>query len=455
MRKWKDMKEIKRDKFSTKAGVIAATVGSAIGLGNIWRFPYEAGEHGGGAFLLVYVFFVVVIGVPLMCSEFVVGRASHANIHKAFKQLEKPGRKWHWVAYLGIASALMILSFYSVVAGWTMEYCLQSAAGQFASASRADLTDFFADFSTGGFRPVVWVLLFLLCNYVILRKGLKKGIERISNLLTPLLFVLLIAFCINSLTLPDAASGLRFLFVPDFSAITPSVVLGAMGQAFFSLSLGVGTLITYSSYFDHDVKLVKSASIVAVLDTAFAVLAGIIIFPALFSFGMEPEAGPKLVFEVLPAVFAQMPGGSVWATMFFFLLFVASITSTISMAEIAISFFKEEKHMSREKATAVCIAIAMVFGTLCALSFGPLSGATLFGMTIFSLFDFATANLLMPVCGIFFSIFVGWMMDSNTVTAQLTNRGALRLGCRKAIIVVLRYVAPAAVFAVLVFNLIF
>ncbi len=445
----------KRDTFSSKLGVIAATVGSAIGLGNIWRFPYEAGEHGGAAFMLAYIIFVVIIGVPLICSEFLIGRASQCNVHHAFKKLGDARHKWHWLAYLGIISSLMILSFYSVVAGWTMEYCVQAVCGTFAKTTQSGLSEYFNEFTSGTARPVVWTLVFLFANYLILRKGLKNGIERMSNIMTPLLFVLLIAFCINSLCLPNALEGVKFLFVPDFSALTPSVLLGAMGQAFFSLSLGVGTLITYSSYFKKDVKLVKSASIVATLDTAFAILAGLIIFPALFSFGMQPAAGPKLVFEVLPSIFSQMAGGSIWAALFFFLLFIASITSTISMAENSISYFAEEAHMSREKATMLSIGIAMVFGTLCALSFGPLADMKIFGKTVFDLFDYTTANLLMPVCGIFFSIFAGWIMDKKVVRNQLTNDGSFRLPVLRALIVCLRYVAPAAILAVFVFNLIF
>ena len=447
------MKEIKRDSFTSKLGVITATVGSAIGLGNIWRFPYETGTHGGAAFLLVYIFFVVVVGVPLICSEFIIGRASQCNVHRAIRKLEKKGRKWHWAAYLGILSSLMVLSYYSVVAGWTMDYCAQSVCGTFSDMSRGDFSVYFTEFSTNSFRPVVWVVVFLACNYLILRRGLKNGIERMSNLMTPLLFVLLIAFCIKSLTLPQAKQGLEFLFVPNFKAITPSVLLGAMGQAFFSLSLGVGVLMTYASYFQKDVRLVRSASIIGVLDTTFAVLAGLIIFPALFSFGMEPEAGPRLVFEVLPAIFSQIAGGSVWSALFFFLLFVASITSTFSMAEISICFFSEEFKMSRERATVLTIGIAMFFGVLCALSFGPLADVTFFGKTIFNLFDFTTANILMPLCGIFFSIFAGWMIDRKTLDDQLTNNGKLRLYSRSAIIFCLRYVAPIAITAVFLFNL--
>lgn len=444
-----------RAKFSSKIGIIAASVGSAIGLGNIWRFPYEAGMHGGGAFLIVYICFVAVIGIPLICSEFIIGRATQRNVLGAFRKLERKGSKWHVVSFVGIASSLMILSFYSVVAGWTLEYSIQSLIGGVGNpASPESYAAYFSEFTTGSMRPLAWTVIFLLLNYLILRKGLKKGIERMSNIMTPLLFFILIIFCINSLMMPKAEEGLRFLFVPDFSKITPSVLLGAMGQAFFSLSLGVSTLITYASYFPKDVRLVRSASIVAGLDTLFAVVAGLIIFPALFSFGMQPEAGPKLVFEVLPYIFSHLPGGGLWAAAFFFLLFLASITSTISMAEISIAFFTEEWKMSREKASRLCTAIAVVFGSLCALSFGPIAGFKIFGKTVFEFFDFTTANLLMPFCGIFFSFFVGWLIDKNVVKSQLTNDGSVKVATGKAIVFCMKYIAPAAILAVFVFQLV-
>lgn len=294
---------------------------------------------------------------------------------------------------------------------------------------------------------------FLLLNYLIIRKGLKNGIERMSNIMTPLLFVILLVFCVNSLMMPGAAEGLKFLFIPDFSKITPKVMLGALGQAFFSLSLGVSTLITYASYFKKDVPLVRSASIVAGLDTLFAIVAGLIIFPALFTYGIEPTEGPKLVFEVLPYIFAQTPGGQIWATAFFFLLFLASITSTISMSEISISFFCEEWNMTREKASMLNTVIAIIFGSLCALSFGAAADWKIFGMTIFDLFNFTTANLLMPLCGIVFAIFAGWFMDKKLVRNQLTNDETLKVRTYKCIVFCLRYIAPLAIFAIFLYQL--
>lgn len=442
-----------RAQFATRIGVIAASVGSAIGLGNIWRFPYEAGQHGGGAFLLIYILFVFAIGVPIICSEFLIGRSSHSNVLGAFQKLERKGSKWHLISYVGILSSLMILSFYSVVAGWTLEYTIQSVAGGLKDSSPDYLANYFQEFTTQSNRSLMWTIVFLLLNYLIIRKGLKNGIERMSNIMTPLLFVILLVFCVNSLMMPGAADGLKFLFVPDFSKITPKVMLGALGQAFFSLSLGVSTLITYASYFKKDVPLVRSASIVAGLDTLFAIVAGLIIFPALFTYGIEPTEGPKLVFEVLPYIFSQTPGGQIWAAAFFFLLFLASITSTISMSEISISFFCEEWKMTREKASMLNTVIAIVFGSLCALSFGAAADWKIFGMTIFDLFNFTTANLLMPVCGIVFAIFAGWFMDKKLVRSQLTNDETLKVRTYKSIVFSLRYIAPLAILSIFLYQL--
>ncbi len=276
-------------------------------------------------------------------------------------------------------------------------------------------------------------------------RGVQKGIEKVSNILMPVLFVILVLFCINSLTLPGAREGLEFLFVPDFSKVNSDVLLGALGQAFFSLSLGLGTMLTYASYFSDRTPLVKSASTTAVLDTFVAILAGIIIFPAVFSFNAEPAAGPKLVFEVLPSIFHQMPFGVVWSTLFFFLLFLASLTSTISMSEISIAFFTEQLGMSRRIATLVNTGIAIVFGTLCALSFGTLNDFTIFGKTIFDLFDYVSSNILLPLGGMLISIFVGWVLDKKIVKAQLQGAGTLLPWVFNVIVFSLRYIAPIGI----------
>ncbi len=365
----------RRAQFATRMGVVATTVGSAVGLGNIWRFPYEAGTHGGGAFLLCYLFFIFVIGVPVISAEFVMGRASRSGIIGSFR-CHSGSRRWDWIGYSSILAAILILSFYSVVAGWTMEYTCESVIGRLGDVADDARHDRFDGFISG-WGSVWWMLVFLLINALVLLGGVKKGIERMSNILMPLLFLILLVFCVNSLLMSGAAEGLAFLFSPDFNAITPGVVLGAMGQAFFSLSIGLGCMMTYASYFSDRTPIVKSATTTALLDTLVAVLSGVIIFPAVFSFGMEAEAGPKLVFEVLPSVFGRLSGSDVWSALFFFLLALASLTSTISMSEIFISFACDEFRMSRRTATVLLTLIAMSLGTLCALSFGPLRDFTL------------------------------------------------------------------------------
>lgn len=432
--------------FASKFAAIATTVGSAVGLGNIWRFPYETGMHGGGAFLLCYMGFVLLIGVPVLIAEFVLGRGTRSNIFGAYRKLNSGG-KWSWAGYIGILASLMILSFYSVVAGWTVEYSLSSIFGALDFSNETAGHGQFSKLTTG-WRPVIWTVIFLFINFLILVRGVTKGIERASNIMMPVLFLLLVAFCINSATLPGLKTGLSFLFSPDFSKLTPSVLLGALGQAFFSLSLGLGGMMTYASYFTDKTKLGKTAVTTALLDTLVAVMAGIIIFPAVFSFGISPEAGPTLVFEVLPYIFSQLPGGTVWSGLFFFLLFLASLTSTVSMSEISITFFCEEKNMSRRKATVISSLIALVGGVLCALSFGPLSDATVCGMTFFDLFDYCSSNILLPVGGMIVSIFAGWKVKKIFLKRQLTNEGNNKFPMLGILIFFLRWICPSAIFLI-------
>ncbi len=431
-----------RPRFATRFGVIATTVGSAVGLGNIWRFPYEAGENGGGAFLMLYIFFVAAIGVPVVCAEFLMGRSSRLNIFGAFRSLApRSGKAWVAVGCMGIAASVMILAFYSVVAGWTLEYLYESLAGKINDMGGMTRHTAFDSF-TAGWGCVAWTIAVLIINALVLLGGVRKGIERVSNVLMPVLFVILIVLCVNSLLLPAAGEGLRFLFAPDFGAIDSSVVISALGQAFFSLSLGVGTMMIYGSYFDERVPIVRSAVTTASLDTLVAILAGILIFPAVFSFGGSPAGGPRLVFEVLPDIFAQTPGGSLWASAFFLLLALASITSTISMSEICVAFLCEQWGMRRPVAVAVNALVAIGLGTLCAMSFGPLSHVKIFDMTVFDLFDYVTSNILMPLSGMLIAIFVGWVLRRSVVDHELSPapRAVVNI-----IVFCLCYLAPAAI----------
>lgn len=439
-----------RPKFSSKFGVIAATVGSAVGLGNIWRFPYEAGAHGGGAFLVANIICIILIGIPVVCSEFILGRASRQNIFGAMSTLAPRGGKiWRFAGFLGVASAMLILSFYAVVSGWTLEYLFQSASGNLTDAGAADTHEGFVSFTTG-WRCVFWTVILLAINTVIVLRGVKKGIEKVSNWMMPLLFLILLAMAINSALLPGAKAGLEFLFAPDFAHVDSRTLLSALGQAFFSLSVGLGTLTVYGSYFPSNTRIVNSASIMAGLDTFVAILAGVIIFPAVFSFGKEPAAGPQLVFEVLPEIFREMSFGGVWSTLFFLLLLIASLTSTISLSETGVSFCVEKFKMSRKNAVACSMGFCIFFGILCALSFGPLADATLFGLTIFDLFDFVTSNIFLPLGGMCVAIFAGWIVDRATVDRELSPTPRF---IKRAIVFSLRYVAPVGILWVFINNL--
>lgn len=445
------MSKSERAQFATRLGVLATTVGSAVGLGNIWRFPYEAGVHGGGAFMLVYIFFVLVIGIPVATAEFIIGRHTHSNVYGAFKKLHD-SPFWKVSGVIGIVASLMILSFYSVVAGWTFEYILRSLQNFNGAETQEALHTQFNQF-TSSWESVVWTLAFLLVNYLIIRRGVQNGIEKMSNILMPVLFVILLAFCVNSLFMPGASQGLEFLFKPDFSSITPQVLMGAMGQAFFSLSLGLGGLITYSSYFSSKTRLLGSAASMAGLDTLVAIFAGIIIFPAVFTFGESPAEGPKLVFEVLPSIFLDMKFGQVWSVLFFVLLFLASLTSTISMSEISIAYFTEERHMSRRNATLLNTAIAMLFGTLSALSFGPLRHMTVCGRGVFDLLDYLSSTILLPLGGMIISIFVGWVIKRSVIYEQLDVVSPAKARLVKVVIFCLRYVAPTCILLVFLSGL--
>lgn len=439
----------KRLEFTTRFGVIAASVGSAVGLGNIWRFPYEAGEHGGGAFLLIYSLFILIVGLPVITAEFIIGRSSRSNVYGAFKHTSGKRSVWRVFGLFALLASAMILGFYSVVAGWTGYYVVSSLSDFNGAATTEALHASFSEFISS-WEAVGWTLAFLLVNFLIMRRGVQKGIEKMSNLFMPLLFVILLVFCVHSLMMPGASQGLTFLFKPDFSEITPSVLLGAMGQAFFSLSIGIGCMLTYASYFNNETRLLRSAGIIAGLDTLVAVLAGIVIFPAVFSFGASPAEGPALVFEVLPSIFLNMEWGMIWSVLFFLLLLLASLTSTISLNEIIIAYLTDERKMGRTKATAVTIGATAVLAVGCSLSFGPLSGYTLCGKTIFDLCNFCSSSLIMPLGGILFSLYVCWHMKRGAVNAQL--RGTSRIFV-SMLIFCLRYVAPICIMVVFLSGL--
>ncbi len=440
----------KRVGFATRLGAIAAAVGSAVGLGNIWRFPFEAGQNGGGAFIIVYIFCIIVMGIPVILSEFIIGRSTHSNMKAALKRLS-PGKKYYLFTYICILGSFVVIGFYSVVCGWIIEYLYQAAIGGLNGHTPQEYNDMFSSLVANPWRCVGWTILFLLLNFLVMSRGIEKGIERVASTMMPMLFVILVIFCINSLLLPGASKGLEFLFYPDFSELTMRGVLDAFGQAFLSLSIGISCLVTYSSYFKDDACLSKDATIVAVLDTLVAILSGVMIFPAVFSFGVEPTAGPRLIFEVLPGIFQQMTGGYFWALLFFLLVFFASLTSTISLSEIPITFMIEEHKLSRPRAILWTSLLTLVLAVLAALSFNVLDDVKVFGKSIFDAMDYAASNVFMLLGGLFTAVYVGWILDRKVVHEQLTNGGRLKGRMEPFLILCLRYVAPVSIFFIFLY----
>ena len=443
----------KRIGFATRMGAVAATVGSAVGLGNIWRFPYQAGENGGGAYILVYLICVLLLGVPIMMSEFVIGRSTHKSMKGAVEQLT-PGSPFKYFAYIGVLGALLICGYYSVVCGWVIEYLWSSVSGNLLGHTPEQYSQIFNTFVGNPDRCVLWTLLFLLLNFLVLSRGVEKGIERIANVMMPFLFLLLIVFCVNSLLLPDSDEGMEFLFDIDFDDLGWKGVVDAMGQSFMSLSLGVTCLITFSSYFKDDSNLMKDAVTISSLDTLVAILAGIMIFPAVFSFELEPNAGPKLIFEILPTIFQQLPGGTIWAVLFFILLFFASITSTISLSEISIAFLIDEYKISRMKAIVVTATLMTIVAVLSALSFSTLSDIQLLGRNIFDFLDFVGPNIFMLLGGLVTAVYVGWVLKKDVIHNQLTNGGKHKASFVQAyVIFCLRYIAPVAIVIIFLYYI--
>ncbi len=439
-----------RENWGSRMGFIMAAAGSAVGLGNIWRFPYMAGENGGSAFILIYLAFVFVIGLSVMTAEFAVGRKTSLAAVGAFKSVNP---SWTFAGVLGVVSAFFIMGFYPVVGGWALAYVLKSVTGLLADAGA--IGDSFGAFITSPAEPLIWMIIFLLMNIVIVAKGISGGIEKAGKVLMPTLFALLILIAVRSITLPGAGAGLAFLFTPDFSQVTGQTVLAALGQAFFSLSLGMGCMITYGSYLSKDEKLPNNALIVTTLDTGVALLAGIAIFPALFAFGMEPAAGPGLVFVVVPTIFAQMGGfGTILSVLFFVALTVAALTSSVSLMEVVVSYLIDQRQMERKKAVYTTGAIMTVTGILSSLSLGIMSGVTFLGVGVFDFFDILTDKIFLAIGGMLIAIFVGWVMNKEDLQDELTNGGTIEFGLFNVWYNLVKYVIPVAVAFVAVAGII-
>ncbi len=433
-----------RDSFSSRLGVIAAAAGSAIGLGNIWRFPYVAGENGGGAFLLIYIGFIILIGVPVMLSEFVIGRSTQRNPVGAFKKLA-PKTLWPLTGFLGIIAAFFILAFYTTVSGWTLEYLYLAITDSFKAKTAESLAICFDSFRTSGLRPLIWQNVFMFFTAFIVYRGIRNGIEKYTKILMPLLLMIIIILGIRSITLPGAGEGLLFLFKPDFSKITGTVILEALGQSFFSLSIGMGTLITYGSYIGRTEKLGNTALSVSAADTLIAILAGIAIFPAVFAFGIAPEAGAGLVFITLPLIFEQMTGGYFFALIFFLLLSIAALTSTISVLEVVTAYLAEELNLGRKKATLLAASSIAVLGVACTMSQGPWSAISVGNNNLFDLLEMISANIILPLGGLLIVIFVGWYLSKETVFDELSNEGKLKAGFRYLYLFIVKFLAPVAI----------
>ncbi len=433
-----------RDGFGSKLGIIAAAAGSAVGLGNIYRFPCELGNNGGGAFLLVYLLIVLCLGVPVMLSEFIIGRRAQKNPIGAFKML-RPRSGWPVIGYMGVLCAFIIMAFYSTVAGWTLEYIVKAIGNQFHGKELSVIEQEFADFHDMGWKNVLWQAVFIFLTGFVVFKGVADGIEKYAKILMPVLVAILVVLGLRAVTLPGAKEGLTFLFKPDFSKITGSVLISALGQAFFSLSMGMGVLITYGSYIQKDDNLTTTALSVTLSDTLIAVLAGVVIFPAAFSFGVQPTAGMGLVFNTLPMIFNQMAGGYFFCIIFFVLLAVAALTSTISLLEVIVAYFVEELRMSRRWATVIASLGCMAIGVFASLSLKSDTGFTIAGLSFFDSLDFISAKVLLPIGALFIVIFVGWVMGKKTFNEEITNGGKLKLSIKSVIFFIIRYLAPLAI----------
>ena len=428
----------------------------------MWRFPAETQTNGGAAFLLLYIVCVLLLGIPVMLAEFSLGRGGRSDAIGVFKKLS-PLSKWWITGLLAVIASYIIICYYMVVAGWTLEYFIESVGGGLydtlnAAASQQSLRGTFSakmdEYVSSDLRPLLYTYAMIAINIAVLLGGVRKGIENLSNVLMPLLFVILLVLCFITLSLPDSGEGVKFFLTPDFSRITPGVVVSALGQAFFSLSLGMGILITYSSYYPADTKLVRTSVIVSLLSLLVAVLMGLIIFPAVKSFGLdsEPLRGATLVFVTLPEVFANLPAPRVWSALFFLLLLVAALTSTISIAEVSVKMMIDRFRLSRRAGVFIVLLPLLGFSAVCSLSFGSLADFRIFGLTVFDLFDQVTTNIFLPVISLGVCIYMGWFAPKHLLADELSNNGTLRSPFTGIILFIIKYVAPVLIATILISN---
>ncbi|MBI9078474.1 MAG: sodium-dependent transporter [Pseudodesulfovibrio sp.] len=444
-----------RDGFATKLGVLTATLGSAVGLGNIWKFPYMAGENGGAAFLFIYLAATIVVGLPVMISEIMMGRHARANAITTWKKVAPNNSLWMLVGVCGVLAAFAIMSFYADVVGWIFSYIFQALSGSLSSTDPAVAKAAFNATVSSPITAIAWQWGVLALVSVIILGGVSKGIEKTTKTLMPILLVMLVIVCIRSLTLPKAMDGLAFLFNPDFSKVTGEVVLMAMGLAFFKLSIGMGTMMTYGSYFRSDANMPLTATRVMLADLTISLLAGIAIFPAVFNYGFEPAAGPGLLFMTIPAVFSSMPFGQIFMTAFFVLTAIATIGAMLSLFEVPVAFMIEGGlGWSRAKSTIVTALLLGGFGIPATLSFSTMSDVTLFGLNFFDFYDYLSSNLLMPIGGFFICIFAGWKWGKERMQESLSNNGTLNnTMIISAYAFIVKWVTPLLVLTVLLKGL--
>ena len=450
------MVQQKRAKFGSKLGMILATAGGAVGLGNVWRFPYMAGQNGGAAFILIYIGCILLLGLPCMVSEFIIGRHAASNTARAYTKLSD-GTAWKWVGYLGVLTGFLITGYYAVVSGWCLQYGLASVVGHL-HGSPAYFQSYFSDFSTNPWKPVLWTAVILLITHYVIIHGVRNGIERASKIMMPALFLLLLAIVVASCLLPGAGKGVEFLLKPDFSKVTGDVFLGALGQSFYSMSIAMGCICTYASYYSRHTKLLNSAVQIGVIDTVVAILAGLMIFPAAFSVGVSPDSGPSLIFITLPNVFEQafasMPVvGYVISLSFYLLLSMAALTSLISLHEVSTAFFQEELHISRPRAAMIVTGGCFLIGAVCSLSLGVWSFLQGEGTEIFRVCSFGTGQIFLPVGGLLTCLFIGWYVPKRLVRDEFTNWGTSRSIFFGAYYFLVRFICPLAILVIFLHQL--
>ncbi|TDB49982.1 MULTISPECIES: sodium-dependent transporter [Bacillaceae] len=434
------------NQWTSKLGFIMAAAGSAVGIGAIWKFPYVAGTSGGGAFLLIFLLFTLLIGLPLLLAEFVIGRSTQKDAISAYEKIA-PGTAWVWIGRLGVITSFIILSFYSVVGGWIVLYLYRSVTNQLVG-STDDYAALFNNTISSSFSPVIGQLIFMIITIIVVAKGVQNGIEKANKYMFPALFILFIALIIRSLTLDGAMEGVAFFLSPDFTKLTSESILYAMGQSFFAISIGISIMVTYSSYLSKEESLQRSGGMIVGLNILVSIFAGLAIFPAVFSIGLEPTAGPGLLFNVLPAVFEQIPFGGLFLTIFLALFLFATLTSAFSLLETIVAAVTKGKSDKRTKASWVMGILIFIVGVPSALSFGVLSDITFGGKILFDALDYLTLNILMPFGALLISFFVSYRMDKKAVYEEFTSGSRTAQHLFKAWMILLRYIIPIVIIIV-------